>query len=76
MADLDAGTIDAAYVDEPIFTVYNEIYDLKIIFGTPTDPLALWVKYGEPELLYVINKVISEAYQNGSIYDLIERWFA
>lgn len=73
---LDAGAIDAAYVDEPIFTIYNEIYDLKIIFGTPTESLVLWVKYGEPELLYVINKVISEAYQNGSIYDLIEMWFA
>lgn len=76
MAALDAGAIDAAYVDDPIFTVYNEIYDLKIIFGTPTEPLALWVKYGEPELLYVINNVIFEAYQNGSIYELIERWFA
>lgn len=72
---LDVGAIDAAYVDEPIFTVYNEIYDLKIIFGTPTDHLALWCKYGEPELLYVINKVISEAYQNGTIYNLIETWF-
>lgn len=72
---LDAGAIDNAYVDSPIFAVYNEIYDLKIIFSIPSGSLALWCNYGEPELLYIINKVIFEAYQNKTIYSLIEKWF-
>ena len=72
---LDTGAIDAAYVDETIFTLYNEIYELKIIFGTLSESLVLWCKYGEPELLYIINNVIFEVYQTGKIYELIETWF-
>jgi ABC-type amino acid transport substrate-binding protein len=74
--DLVSGTgVEAAYVLEPVFTAWNQTEDLRIIYGTPSDPLALWCKYGEPELLYVINKVIFESYQNGTIYKLIKTWF-
>jgi polar amino acid transport system substrate-binding protein len=74
--DLDTGGIDAAYVGEPIYTSYNEIYNLKIIYSIPGESLVLWCKYGEPELLYLINKVIFEAYQTGKIYDLTEKWLS
>ena len=73
---LNSGSIDAAYVYKPVFIAYNEIYDLKIIFSTLDESLVMWCKYGEPELLYIINKVLSETYQNGTIYSLIEKWFA
>lgn len=72
---LDSGAIDAAYVDQPLFIAYNSIYNLKIIFSTPSDSLVMWCKYGEPELLYIINKVLSDTYQNGTIYTLIKKWF-
>jgi len=75
MADLDIGGIDAAYVDEPIFTAFNQTYALKIIFSTPSEPLALWTRHGEPELLYEINNVILDGYQSGWIYSMITMWF-
>ncbi|MFX1278619.1 MAG: substrate-binding periplasmic protein [Promethearchaeota archaeon] len=72
---LDSGAIDAAYVDQPLFFAYNAFYNLKIIFNTPNESLVMWCKYGEPELLYIINKVLSDVYQNGTIYTLIKKWF-
>ena len=72
---LDIGAIDAAYVDQPIFFAYSKIYNLKIIFSTSEESLVTWCKYGEPELLYLINEVIFEVYLNGTIYNLIEEWF-
>ena len=72
---LDIGAIVAAYVDQPIFFAYSKIYNLKIIFSTSEESLVTWCKYGEPELLYLINEVIFEVYLNGTIYNLIEEWF-
>ncbi|MFW9874192.1 MAG: substrate-binding periplasmic protein [Candidatus Thorarchaeota archaeon] len=62
--DLVNGVIQAAYIEEPIFTVWMQKENLRIIFGTDSWPLAIWCKYGEPELLSIINKVIFESYQN------------
>lgn len=76
MAELDTGAgILAAYVDGPIFEVFNKTYDFKIIFSTDPEPLALWTRHGEPELLYEINSVILDGYQSGWIYDMITTWF-
>jgi ABC-type amino acid transport substrate-binding protein len=75
MADLDSGGIDAAYVDEPIFYAFNRTYDFKIIFSTAPEPLAFWTRYGEPELLYVMDSVILDGYQTGWVYDLVTEWF-
>ena len=75
MINLDNGVIDAAYVEKPIFTVWSKVYSLKIIFSTVSDSLVLWCRWEEPELQYVINKVIFEAYQTGTIYDLMMTWF-
>ena len=73
--NLIAGSIDAAYVEEPILTVWSNTEALRTIFSTGSDSLALWSRWEEPELQYVINKVIFEAYQTGTIYDLMMTWF-
>ncbi|MHA1376428.1 MAG: ABC transporter substrate-binding protein [Promethearchaeota archaeon] len=75
MLALDGGAVKAAYVDEPIYEAFKNTYDIKIIFSTDPEPLALWTRYSEPELLYVMNKVIFEGYQDGTIQDLIITWF-
>ena len=72
---LIAGGIDAAYVEEPIFTVWSNTEALRTIFSTGSHSLVLWCRWEEPELQYVINKVIFEAYQTGIIYDLMMTWF-
>ena len=75
VAELVADTIDAAYVDGPIFDAWAATEDLRKIFSTGLEPLALWTRLGEPELLYEINDVILSSYLDGSMYDLINLWF-
>lgn len=75
MTNLINDNIDAAYVDEPVFTSYNRTEDLRIIFSTGSEPLALWTRYGEPELLYVMNNAILDAYTDGTMYTLFDDWF-
>ncbi|MFW9820488.1 MAG: substrate-binding periplasmic protein [Candidatus Thorarchaeota archaeon] len=75
MTNLINDNIDAAYVDEPVFTSYNRTEDLRIIFSTGSEPLALWTRYGEPELLYVINNAILDAYLDDTMYTLFDTWF-
>jgi ABC-type amino acid transport substrate-binding protein len=73
--DLNAGGIDAAYVDGPIFNAWEGTYDLREIYTSEEEPLALWTRHGEPALLYEINKVIFDSYQDGRMYTLINKWF-
>ncbi|MFX0012826.1 MAG: substrate-binding periplasmic protein [Candidatus Hermodarchaeota archaeon] len=75
MTNLLNDVVDCVYIDEPIFTAYNQTENLRIIYGTGSEPLALWTRYGEPELLYTINNVILSAYLDGSMYTLIDNWF-
>jgi ABC-type amino acid transport substrate-binding protein len=75
MTNLISDTIDAAYVDEPVFTSYNRTESLRIIYSTGSEPLALWTRYGEPELLYVMNNVILNAFLDGTMYNLYDKWF-
>jgi ABC-type amino acid transport substrate-binding protein len=75
MTNLLNDNIAAAYVDEPVFTSYNRTEDLRIIFSTGSEPLALWTRYGEPELLYSMNDVIFNAFFDGTMYDLYDEWF-
>jgi polar amino acid transport system substrate-binding protein len=72
--DLVIGGIDAAYVDEPVFTAWSRTYDLKILLRTGTEPFSLWTRYGEPELLFEINRVILDSYLDGRMYDNLEKW--
>lgn len=75
IAALVSGAIEAAYVDEPVFTVWAKSESLKIIYTVPAEPTALWCRWEEPELMQVINKVILEAYADGSMDTLIAKWF-
>ena len=75
IADLVADQIDAAYVDGPIYEAWKATEDLRVIYSTAPEPLALWTQLGEPEFLYEINEVILSSYLDGSMYDLINLWF-
>lgn len=75
MLNLENGVIDAAFVDEPVVSVWGEVYMLKTIFTVPAEPMALWSRWDEPELMMIINKVILEAYRDGDMDDLYEKWF-
>jgi len=73
--DLIAGTLDAVYVDEPVLVVYQKVYSLKNIFTVPAPPTALYCRYDSPDLLKAINTVILNAYSDGSLDALVEKWF-
>lgn len=75
MTNLLADNVVAAYVDKATFEYYNRTEDLRIIYDSGTEPLSLWTRYGESELLYVINEVILEAYLTGAMSILIDTWF-
>jgi len=75
MTNLINDVVAAAYVDEPVFTSYNRTEDLRIIFSTGSEPLALWTRHGEPELLYTMNHAILDAFLDGTMYDLYDTWF-
>ena len=75
MVALDGGGIQLAYVDEPVYTAWANTYDIKILYKTGEEPLALWTRHGEPELLYTMNTVIFDSYQDGSMFTLLDEWF-
>ncbi|MHA1257454.1 MAG: hypothetical protein ACTSPS_17835, partial [Promethearchaeota archaeon] len=75
MQDLNADVVDAVYVDGPIFYAWKGTFDLRVIYSSEEELLALWTRHGEPALLYEINKVIFDSYQDGSMYTLINKWF-
>jgi ABC-type amino acid transport substrate-binding protein len=66
---------DVAFVDEPVFTVWSKTYNLKTLFTVPAEPTALFTRQGEPEFLGVVNKVIVEAFKDGTMDVLINKWF-
>jgi polar amino acid transport system substrate-binding protein len=76
MLNLHNGVIDAAFVDEPVVSVWSKTYSLKIIFTVPAEPMAMWSRWEEPELMMIINKVILEAYRDGVMDDLYTKWFS
>lgn len=67
--------IEVAFVDEPVFTVWSKTFDLKSIFTVLAEPTALFTRLGEPEFLQAINTVIVNAYKDGTLDALIEKWF-
>ncbi len=74
-ANLVANISQVAFVDEPVFTVWSRIYDLKVVYTVLAEPCALFTRWGEPELMAVINDVILKAYTDGTLDALIEKWF-
>jgi ABC-type amino acid transport substrate-binding protein len=75
ITNLLADNVEAVYVDEPIFTYYNRTEDLRIIYSTGSEPFSLWCKLGEGALIWTINQVIYNAYEDGTMYTLIDDWF-
>ena len=67
-------TIDAVYIDEPVYHAWSASYDLKLLLQSGTEPFGLWTRYGEPELLNEMNKVILDGFTDGWLYDLYEKW--
>jgi len=74
LADLDAGGIDVAFIDEPVLGQYAA-YGFKSIFIVPAEPTALWCKWEEPELMASINKALLTAFKDGTMDTLIAKWF-
>jgi len=74
-AALDAGTLDAVYVDEPIVGLYSTVYSLKIIFTVTAPPTAFYIRYGSDRLAAACNSAIAGAFEDGTIDDLIAKWF-
>ena len=74
LADLDAGGIDVAFIDEPVLGQYT-VYGFKSIFMVPAEPTALWCKWEEPELMAAINKALLKAFKDGTMDTLIAKWF-
>ncbi|MFW9980102.1 MAG: ABC transporter substrate-binding protein [Candidatus Thorarchaeota archaeon] len=73
--DLDAGTLDAVYVDEPIVGLYSTAYSIKIIFTVTAPPTAFYIRYGSDRLAAAVNSAIAEGFADGTVDELIAKWF-
>jgi ABC-type amino acid transport substrate-binding protein len=74
-AALDAGTLDAIYVDEPIVGLYSATYSVKIIFTVTAPPTAFYIRYGSDRLAAACNAAIAEGFADGTVDALIAKWF-
>lgn len=74
-ADLDSGALDAIYVDEPVLLLFSELYDLKTILTVTAPPTAFFMRYGDPEFLREVNDAIAGFFADGTMDELIEKWF-
>ncbi len=72
---LDAGTLDAVFVDEPIVGLYGTVYSLKIIFTVTAPPTAFYIRYGSDRLAGAINAAIADGFADGTVDALIAKWF-
>ncbi len=72
---LDAGTLDAVYVDEPIVGLYSTAYSIKIIFTVTAPPTAFYIRYGSDRLAAAVNSAIAEGFADGTVDALIAKWF-
>jgi ABC-type amino acid transport substrate-binding protein len=72
---LDAGTLDAVYVDEPIVALYSTVYPIKIIFTVTAPPTAFYIRYGSDRLAGAINAAIADGFADGTIDAMIAEWF-
>jgi ABC-type amino acid transport substrate-binding protein len=74
-AALDAGTLDAVYVDEPIVGLFSATYSIKIIFTVTAPPTAFYIRYGSDRLAAACNAAIAEGFADGTIDAMIAEWF-
>ncbi|MHA1935702.1 MAG: transporter substrate-binding domain-containing protein [Candidatus Thorarchaeota archaeon] len=71
---LDAGTVDAIFLDTPVVSVYATTYDVKTILQLAAELTVLYVGLNANSLLIEINEAISAALQDGTIDALIQEW--
>lgn len=76
MSLIAAETLDVAFIDEPVFTIWSKIVDLKIIYTVLAEPCSLFCHWDDTELMEVINEALLEAYTDGTLDALIEKWFS
>jgi ABC-type amino acid transport substrate-binding protein len=74
-AALEAGTLDAVFVDEPIVGLYSATYPIKIIFTVTAPPTAFYIRYGSDRLAAACNAAIAEGFADGTVDALIAKWF-
>jgi polar amino acid transport system substrate-binding protein len=75
ITNLVANISQVAFVDEPVFTIWSKVYDLKIVYTVLAEPCSLFCRWDEPELMAVINDVLLTAYTEGTLDALVEKWF-
>jgi len=75
ITNLVANISQVVFVDEPVFTIWSKIYDLKIVYTVLAEPCSFFCRWDEPELMEVINEVLLTTYTDGTLDDLIEDWF-
>ncbi len=74
-AALEAGSLDAVFVDEPIVALYSTTYPIKIIFTVTAPPTAFYIRYGSDRLAAACNAAIAEGFADGTVDALIAKWF-
>ena len=74
-AALEAGSLDAVFVDEPIVALYSTTYPIKIIFTVTAPPTAFYIRYGSDRLAAACNAAIAEGFRDGTVDALIAKWF-
>lgn len=72
---LDAGTVDAIFIDTPATATYTALYNIKTVLQVVTGQRVLYVARPADSLLIEINSAISSGLQGGTIDTLIEEWF-
>ncbi len=72
---LAANTSQVAFVDEPVFDIWAKIYDFKVVFTVLAEPCSFFCRWDDPELMAVINDVILNAYTDGTLDALVDKWF-
>lgn len=74
--ELDDGIIDAVFVEGPVLELYKDMYPLKTIYAERAPPIVFFIQKGNPELLEEIDDAIFAAFMDGTIDDLMEKWFS
>lgn len=71
---LDAGTVDAVFLDSPVADVYESTYVVKTILQLAAELTVLYVGLNADSLLIEVNAAISAGLQDGTIDGLIQEW--
>jgi ABC-type amino acid transport substrate-binding protein len=72
---LDAGTVDAVFVETPVVETYTALYNIRTVLQVVTGQRVLYVARPADSLLIEINSAISSGLQDGTIDTLIQEWF-